>query len=141
METACIEMDIDGKTYRLYKIPAVDAREIVAQYPMSAVPKIGDYKINETMMFKILSYVEVILENGQSLRLKTKELINNHVPSWETLAKIEKEMITYNCSFFQDGRASTFLSGIAQNIPAKITKILTDLSQQLLQTNKPLSTN
>ncbi len=67
----------------------------------------------------------------EELRLTTRALVDNHVPDWEALAKIEVAMMEYNCSFFGSGRASGFFERIAQSLPALATKILTDSLQQL----------
>lgn len=123
---------IDGKDFTLSKFPAVQGREIISQYSTSIVPKIGDYKVNQEMMLKLMNYVAV-----SDLRLSTIELINNHVASWETLAKIEIAMMGYNCSFFHDGRFSSLLNDTAQKVPQWVSKILTALSQQSLQMEKP----
>jgi len=137
-----IEKVIDGKTYILSKFPAVAGREILTQYPLSAAPKIGDYATNETMMLKIMCYVGVPMEVGiPTLMLNTKALIDNHVPNWETLLKIEWAMMEYNCSFFQNGRISTFLDECVQMLPRWITETLTPLLAQSLQTEKPRSKN
>jgi hypothetical protein len=134
------EVTINDKTYILSKFPAIDGREIIAGYPMTGIPKIGEYKANEQIMFKLMSYVAVNTPNGQ-IRLSTRDLINNHVPDWEVLMKIEGMMLENNCSFFRDGRASTFFDGIVQKAPAWITKILTGLLAQSSPTEKPPSTN
>ena len=135
------DVEIDGKVYILSKFPAVAGREIVAKYPLSGMPKIGDYKVNEETMLKLMAYVGVRLESGTVLQLQTRALVDNHVPSWEVLAKLEWSMLEYNCSFFGNGRASTFLEGIAQKLPSMITSILMDLSLQLSAKNKQPSTN
>lgn len=133
---------IDGKSFILSKFPAVAGREIVTQYPISAVPKLGDYKTNEDIMLKIMNYVAIPMPNGvKALQLSTRELIDNHVPSWEMLMKVEWEMMSYNCSFFQNGRVSTFLNECAEMLPAWITKTLTPLLQQSSQTGKRHSKN
>lgn len=127
-----VEIDLpDGtkKTYVLSKFPAIQGREIVAKYPMSAMPKLGDYEVNEETMVKLMGFVGVPHGDGV-LRLSTRALIDQHVKSWETLARIEVGMLEYNCSFFGNGRASTFFAGIAQKAQALITKTLTDLSHQ-----------
>jgi len=124
------------KTYVISKIPAIPAREIVAKYPISAMPKLGDYAVNEATMLKLMSYVGVYSPNGVIIRLTTKELVDNHVPDWETLGKLEWSELEYNCSFFGNGLASTFLEGIAQKAQALISKILMDLSVQSSQRNK-----
>jgi hypothetical protein len=123
-------MEGEARSYIISRLPALQAREIVAQYVPSALPKIGDYTINESMMLKLISYTAVEIAGGQTLRLTTKELINNHVPDWETLAKLEIEMMNYNTSFFKDGKISGFFEGIAQRATGLVTKTLMDLLQQ-----------
>lgn len=134
------EINIDGKNFILSKFPAIAGREIIAKYPLTGLPKIGDYQLNEETMFKLMAYVAVKI-NDIKIPLNTPELINNHTGNWETLAKIEVAMMEYNCSFFQNGRVSTFLNDTAQNIPRWIIKTLTSLSQQLSPTEKPPSMN
>ncbi len=131
-------IEIDGKNFIISKFPAIAGREIITQYPISGMPKFGDYKVNEEIMLKLMSFVAVSV-NGQELQLSTQALINNHVGNWETLAKIEMAMLEYNCSFFLDGRVSTFLNDMLQAIPQWITKILTPLLEPLSQAEKPLS--
>lgn len=92
------EIEINGKIYRISKFPATVGREIVAKYPISNMPKLGDYKVSEEIMIKLMSYVEVVLPE-RSIRLTTIDLINNHVPGWEVLARLEWEMLQHNCSF------------------------------------------
>ena len=134
------EVTIDGRVFILSKFPAVSGREILAKYPTSSLPKLGDYKVSEETMLKLMSYVAV--PAGDSLiRLTTTALVNNHVGSWETLLKVEWAMLEYNCSFFQNGRVSTLLNDSVQKAPAWISKILMALSEQSSQTEKPPSTN
>jgi hypothetical protein len=131
------EIEIEGKVYIISKFPAVSGREIIAKYPLSGAPKIGDYKVNEETMLKLMNYV-AIPRSGDllPLQLSTRALVDNHVESWEVLAKIEIAMMEYNCSFFQNGRISTFFEGFAQKLPQWITKILTDSLGQLSRTGK-----
>lgn len=134
------EIEIDGKTFIISKFPAIPGREIAVNYSISALPKLGDYSTNEKMMLKMMNYIAVPHGTG-NIRLSTQELINNHVPSWETLMKLEKEIYSYNMSFFLKGRISNFLGDTAQKLPQWISKILTDSLGQLLQTEKQPSTN
>jgi hypothetical protein len=133
----------DGKTrtFILSKFDAVEGREIVFQYPMSGLPKVGDYKLNEETMFRLMAYVAVPVEGGNPIRLTTKALVNNHVGDWETLFTIEKEMMKYNCRFFRDGRLSNFFDDVAQIVLAKISEMLTNSSEPSSPAEKPLSTN
>ena len=135
------DIEIDGKIFIISKFPAVAGREIVANYSLSAIPKLGDYKVNEDMMRKLMCYVAIPNASGVPLKMTTVALIDNHVGGWETLAKIEMAMMEYNCSFFQQGKISTFLDSLAEKLPSLITKILTGLSPQSLPAEKQPSAN
>lgn len=136
-----IEVQHEGKTFLLSKFPAVAGREIVSKYPLSGMPKLGDYKTNEETMLKLMSFVAIKLKDGIVLHLDSRDLIDNHIKSWETLARLEIEMLEYNVSFFQNGRISNFLTDIAPKLQAWISKTLTDSLAQLSQTEKQPSTN
>lgn len=134
------EVEIGGKAFVLSKFPAIAGREIVTQYPLTAIPKVGEYKANETVMLKLMSYVGV--PNGDKpIMLTTRELVDNHVPDWETLAQLEVAMLEYNCSFFGDGRASTFFDAIALKVKAFLSQTLTDSLAQSSQAGKQRSGN
>ena len=111
------EMVFNGKTYILAKFPAVAGRRIVTQYPMSALPKVGDYQTNEDIMLKIMCYVGVKINDTNTIMwLKTQDLVDNHISDWETLMRIEWAAMEYNCSFFQNlngsicGNVSSFVT-------------------------------
>lgn len=129
-----------SKTYIISKFPAIAGREIVSQYPITGMPKVGDYDSNKEIMLKLMSYVAVDLEAGP-LALTSENLINNHVPDWETLAKLEMHMMEYNCSFFGNGKASSFLDGVLASSKELITSMLTDLLQQSSANDKQASKN
>ncbi|OCJ20023.1 hypothetical protein A6U95_15275 [Serratia sp. 14-2641] len=132
--------DGGSKTYILSKFPAIAGREIVTQYPTSGAPKVGDYKTNEALMLKLMAFVAVPTEAGQ-LQLTTKELVNNHVPDFETLLKLEWAMMEYNCSFFRNGAALGFLTGLTGKLKQSITQTLTDLLQRSSGKDAPASAN
>lgn len=130
-EQAIALADGSEKTFILHKFPAVEGREIVTQYPLSAIPKLGDYKVNEEIMLKLLSYVGVRNEEtGTLLMLSTRALVNNHVPDFEALMRLEAAMLEYNCSFFANGKVLTFFEAIAAKAQTLISKTLTDLLPQ-----------
>lgn len=135
------EVEISGKRFVLSKFPAVQGREIVAKYPLSAMPKLGDYAVNEEVMLKLMSYVGVPRDTGEALRLTTTALVNNHCGDWETLARVEIAMMEYNVSFFGNGNASTFLEGIVQKAQALLSKTLMDLKAQSSPRAGPPSTS
>jgi len=126
----------ESRVYVLSKFPAVQGREIIAKYPLSAMPKLGDYAVNEETMLKLMAFVAVHMPEGKTLALSTRGLVDNHVPDWETLARIEMAMMEYNVSFFGNGKGSTFLEAITQKAQAFLSKTLTDLSGQFSQKEK-----
>jgi len=124
------------KTYTISKFPAITGRFIVANYSFSSLPKVGDYAANETTMFKLMAFVGVTPASGSMLLLKTPELINNHVPDWETLAKIEFEMMRYNTSFFDKGKVFAFFKDTVQPYLASALPTLTRSLGPLLRAAK-----
>jgi len=131
------EVEIDGKTFVLSKFPATVGREIALKYPTSVIPKLGDYATSEAMMLKLMSYVGVIIEGrDKPLMLSTRALVDNHCGEWETLVKLEWQMLQYNCSFFRDGRASGLSQGLAQILSRLITQMSMGSSAQSSQTEK-----
>lgn len=126
------------KTFVLSKFPAIAGREIVSQYPLSSMPKVGDYQVNEAIMLKLMGFVSVKI-GDKTLPLTTKELINNHVGDWETLGKIEIAMLEYNCSFFLKEKVLSFFDAISRKVPESIIRILTASLEQSSQTIKPPS--
>jgi hypothetical protein len=139
------EIIIQDKTFYISKFDAVGGREIVCNYLNSNIPKIGSYKLSEEMMLKLMNYVAIKTDAGTNQVLLTKDLINSQLNGlkspWEALVRIEAAMIEYNCSFFQNGRVSTFLEDVALKVPPLITKMLTDSLGQLLQKEEQPSTN
>lgn len=128
------------RTYILSKFPAIAGREIIAKYPTSALPKLGDYAVSEETMLKLMKYVAINIE-GRIMRFESRDFIDQHVPDWETLAKIEMAMMEKNCSFFRDGRVSAFLADAVQTVLASLSEILSKTSAVSSTQEKPPSTN
>jgi hypothetical protein len=136
------ELILGDKVYILSKFPAMAGREIMTQYPLTAIPKIGEYKSNEELAMKMLCFVSVRLpQNNQLLALSNKDLINNHVANWEDLLKLEYAMVEYNFTFLRDGKISNFLDSIVEKLPAWALKISTLLSPQSSTQEKRPSKN
>ena len=49
----------EDREFTISKFPAVAGREIIAKYPISSMPKLGDYDVNEATMLKLMAYVSV----------------------------------------------------------------------------------
>lgn len=136
-----VQTDKGPRTFVISKFPAIAGREIVCGYPTSALPKVGDYKTNEDLMLKVMAHVESVTPEGERIRLSSRALIDNHVPDFEALLRLEWAMMEYNCSFFRNGA----LSGLAERaIPAlsrMISQTLTDLSERSSAKDSPASTS
>lgn len=132
-----ITIENDGEQYKfnISKFPATVGREIISKYPVSNMPKLGDYAVSEETMLKLMKYVERIYPDRVQ-RLENQALVDNHVPNWEVLAQLEIKMIEYNCSFFRNGKGYDFLKKSTALAEQKIIKTLTDLSVNLLRAAK-----
>lgn len=125
------EVEVDGSKYIISKIPAFQAREIMVKYvPTHLMNMNSDYEKVKEVILKLMNFVAVNVE-GREIRLSTEALIDNHIKSWETLVKLEAQMIDYNTSFFKDGKGLTFLKRLENLATEKITEILTNLSDKL----------
>jgi hypothetical protein len=121
---------MSGKVFVVSKFPATVGREIILQYPTSAMPKIGDYATNEALMLKIMHYVGVVVDGrDEPLMFTTRQLIDNHVPDAETLMRLEWAMMSHNFAFFSNGKLSGILDQATNRFVQLITKTLTDLSR------------
>ncbi len=134
------DKDGNDKKFILSNFPAIMGREIIMKYPMAALPKVGDYAVSEEIMVKLMGHVAVE-KNGVLIRLATRELIDNHCTDSEMLMKIEIAMMEKNYSFFQQGKHWDFLENLTQIFVAKISEMLTRLSEQSFPENKPQSTS
>lgn len=131
------EIELNGKVYVLSKFPAWEGVLLMSRLPLSMLPKVGDFSVYKDCLAEVMGYVGVVTGSGNILKLVSPELINNHVPDWETTIKLFKGMMEYNTSFLQNGGLSDFLSGItSQNLPEFIARTLQAFSQLSSQTEK-----
>lgn len=121
------EITLGGKTYTLTKFDAITGREILTQYPMTALPKVAEYKSNEALMLKVMRHVFIVQEGREPLALTTPALVNNHVPDAETLMRLEWAMLTHNFQSLKNGAASGFLEALAKRVQESIGSTLTQL--------------
>lgn len=136
--------DLDGKVHRfvISRFDAIKGREIVTKYLTSNLPRLGDYDISNKTMLDLMSYVGVPASSDLGyIKLTTPALIINHVPDWELLGKIEKEMIAYNSSFFEAGKISSFFEELAQKFLQSIFATLMQSSPPSAEHDSPPSTN
>lgn len=125
--------DLDGDTIKvtISRLPSTIGREIIAKYPLSGMPKVGDYGVNEETMLKMLSYVECEKKDGEKIRLQTKALIDSFIPDGVTLFKLEAEMLNYNTGFLDKMGKSNIIDQLKAKIPILAQKILMDFLKSL----------
>lgn len=134
------------RKYILSQFPAIQGREIMFKYALSNIPKLGDYSVSEETMLKLMSFVGVMVgaakdKPGMLLKLDNQIVLNQHVPNWGVLTKLELAMLEYNDHVFQTGRIYDFLKKFALKDLPKILGALTVLLAQSSQTEKQPSTN
>lgn len=135
------DQDKNPHPYVISKIPATHAREIVAQYPTSALPKIGDYSVNQDMMLKLMSYVGVPRDKMEPLQLTTRALVDNHVPDLKTLSRLEIEMFKYNFDFFLPEDLSNLGERLKRILSIFLTQIVTQSLRESSRAVAQPSTN
>lgn len=130
------------RKFLISKFPAVAGREIVAKYPVTNMPKIGEYQLSEEIMLKAMQYVARVPDGGSApIVLSTRALVDNHAGDWETLAKLEWALLEYNVSFFGQGLNSASFESLARKAVEWISKTLMASSAQSSPTGKPPSTS
>lgn len=141
-----IKYEEEELKFNISKLPATVGREILSKYPVSNMPKLGDYNVSEETMLKLISYTERVYDD-RTQPLTNKTLIDNHIPSWEVLVKLEAFMLDYNCSFFDLGKVLNSLKewkALAQpkNIKTLMDSLvrLSQAAEQPLENSKPATT-
>ena len=137
-EITVIDSDRQQHTFIISRLPATIGREILAKYPLSNAPKIGDYELSKEAMLKMMAYVAVEKE-GQEIYLKTSTLIDNHVPDGEALIRLELEMLKYNTSFFGNGGSQNFLQYLLGKLSGSLPSIIKTLMASLPSSSQPAS--
>ncbi len=137
-EITVIDSDRQQHTFIISRLPATIGREILAKYPLSNAPKIGDYEVSKEAMLKMMAYVAVEKE-GQEIYLKTSTLIDNHVPDGEALIRLELEMLKYNTSFFGNGGSQNFLQYLLGKLSGSLPSIIKTLMTSLPSSSQPAS--
>lgn len=122
--------DSDGveRNYILSRLPYPVGRKVAAVYPVSNMPKVGDYKQSEEVMREMFAFIHVDLgEGADSMPLSTLAMIENHVPDTTTGLKLEAAMLAYNFDFFGQGGLSRYLQEFLGTHLPSIIKTLTQL--------------
>lgn len=121
--------DDEEKEFIISRLPATVCREIMSKYPLSNLPKVGEYAVSEEAMLLLMKYVAV-MSADQEIRLTTKALVDNHVDDGILLARLEIQMLEYNTGFFGLGDNQGFLDCLLQKFKPLIMQMLIQLSAQ-----------
>ena len=136
------EVEINGFKFIISKMPCTVAQEVLCQLPSGLIPIISQFSKSEEQLFKMLSYCERVYTDGRAnVPLVSKTIIDNHVPNFDTLYKLEWEALQYNFDFFEQGKLLTSLQKVLSLAESRTSEILTDLSDKLLQAGVQLSKN
>lgn len=121
------DMDGNEHTFVISRLPYPVAREVAAVYPVSNMPKVGDYKASEGVMLKLMKHVAIQPEESDMIRLVNIDLISNHIPDATVGLKLEAQMLAYNFDFFGQGGLSAFLKRFSETRLPLIIKTLIPL--------------
>lgn len=113
--------------YLLSILPYKTGRKVAAVYPVSNMPKVGNYAASEEVMMEMFRFIAKVNENGDPIRLTTSALIDNHIPDTPTGLKLEAAMLAKNFDFFGQGGLSVFLKRFSETHLPSIIKTLTPL--------------
>lgn len=131
------EVTINGCRFLISRMPCMTAQEVIVRIPAGILPLINQYTISEEMVVKMLSCCQRMYDDKPNVPLISKEIINNHVPDFDTLLQLENECLKYNYDFFNQGKVLTFLAKGLSRVESSLSGILTDLLDKLLQAEKP----
>ena len=130
------EVTINGCRFLISRMPCMTAQEVIVRIPAGILPLINQYTISEEMVVKMLSCCQRMYDDKPNVPLISKEIINNHVPDFDTLLQLENECLKYNYDFFNQGKVLTFLAKALSHAESRLSGILTDLLDRLLQAEK-----
>lgn len=85
---------------------------------------------------EICRYVDVKLSNGEWQRLDNEIMINAHIPDYEMLLRLVRQVHDYNSVFFSTTKLLKTSLGLMDRLKAQVTKILPGLLESSSAKNK-----
>lgn len=104
-----IKNDKTGHEFIICKLPAIVGRELSKEYITSNLPVIGGASASTKAMSRLLSYVDAVKPDGDTINLGTSDLIENHIEDTDELVWLEWEMVKYNFGFLANINPLTLL--------------------------------
>lgn len=126
-------IEIKGCKFIISQLPCTAAQEIAVRLPQGLIPILGNFTHAEEMYIKMLSYCERVYDDGRHVKLINKDIIDNNIPDFETLLKLEREVIEYNYGFFDIEKVLILLNDLLSRVESKASGILMDLLDKLSQ--------
>lgn len=125
------EIDVNGYKFIISQMPCTVAQEVAFKLPPGLIPIMGNFTQAEDMYVKMLSFCERVYDDGKHIKLINKTVIDNHIPDFQTLLLLEREVIEYNYGFFNPEKLLDLLNGLLSHAESRVSKILTDLLDKL----------
>lgn len=122
-----------GKVFRVLKMGVYDTRKVVMTYPLSLIPKLGDYAINESLSDLLMKYVEVevSLPDGRKhwLKLENRQLVEQHVDPMQILP-LEIAVLDHTTGFFSSGKFQDLVADQLIFLGRNVIEMLTQSLEQ-----------
>ena len=125
------DVEINGYKFIISQMPCTVAQEVAFKLPPGLIPIMGNFTQAEDMYVKMLSYCERVYDDGRHIKLINKDIIDNHIPDFQTLLMLEREVIEYNYGFFNTEKLLTLLNDLLSRVESRASKILMDLLDKL----------
>ncbi len=93
----------------------------------------------QKLAIEVCKYCDVKLSNGNWQRLDSKSMIDSHVPDYELLLSLVREVHDYNSNFFNTTKLLKKSLGFVDQIKMQATKMFQGLSVSSSQKTKPRS--
>ena len=97
------EIEVGGKTYIVYKFPAMQGVLLAGRVPVVMDPMFLDEAEKKRLWSDLFKFVAVPVPSGNPIVLSTETLIDNHVGSWKNMHAIFKELMEHNEGFLAAG--------------------------------------
>ena len=95
MEKVLVELE--GKKVYISKAPATVAYDVALKY--RGALETSNYEILQDCLYQLLRYAELDLGDGRTVKLDSKEIINQHFFDVGTLVSLQKKVVEVNFGF------------------------------------------
>lgn len=90
-------VELEGKRITINKAPATVAYDVALKY-RGAMEK-SEYGVLQDCLYELLRFCELDLGDGRSLKLDSRDIINQHFHDVNTLVELQKKVVEENFGF------------------------------------------